>query len=108
MIPSNIAIRQARLGDADAILALAELNDADHGGELTGHLRGEAVIETIQRIPCIVACERQAGIQGSPPVLIESLAGFLLAWEIAPSNPPFIRAMLDAYSGGENSYVYGP
>src|SRR5436190_1966030 len=91
-----LVITRATLAHVDAILQLAEENAPERGGELTGHLRREAVIQTIEQIPGVVATERG------------QLVGFLLAWEKSSVNPPHVQAMLDAYSGSETSYVYGP
>jgi ribosomal-protein-alanine N-acetyltransferase len=93
---TDVVITRATPAHVNAILKLAEENSPERGGGLTGHLRREAVMQTIQAIPSVVAIEQ------------EQLIGFLLAWEKSPSNPPHIQAMLDAYSGSETSYVYGP
>ena len=92
----DIEIGRATLEDLDGILKLAEANHASRGGSLTGTLRREAVRETIDALPIVVA--RRVG----------NVIGFLLAWNKSPSNPPWIQAMLNAYSGASDAYIYGP
>ena len=96
MSMDKIVIGRALLTDVDGILKLAEANHASRGGSLTGTLCREAVSETVAAIPSVVA--RSGG----------NLIGFLLAWEKEPSNFPWIEAMLNAYSGADNAYIYGP
>jgi GNAT superfamily N-acetyltransferase len=92
----KVVIGRAVLADVDGILQLAEANHASRDGSLTGTLRREAVAETIEAMPCVVA--RSGG----------NVLGFLLAWKKEPSNPPWIKAMLNAYSRADNAYIYGP
>jgi ribosomal protein S18 acetylase RimI-like enzyme len=92
----DILIERAEPGDVDGIIKLAEDNYADRGGTLTGRLVREAVAETIQILPGIVA--RRDG----------KIIGFLLTWEKALSKHPCVRAMLEAYPGSPDAYVYGP
>src|SRR5262245_48931438 len=77
-------------------MKLAEENYSERGGELTGHLDREAVSATIQKLPSIVACRD------------EKVVGFLLTWEKGLSGNLCVRAMLKAYSGSPDAYVYGP
>ena len=94
--PEKISLERANLTHVDGILKLAVANSPERGGELTGALPREAVVSTIQMLPGVVAL--RAG----------QVAGFLLSWEKAFSTHPCVAAMLDAYSGSEDAYVYGP
>lgn len=90
------SIERARLADVDGILRLAEDNYPEQGGELSGHLVRASVVETIQALPSVVA--RSDG----------HVIGFLLTWRKSKAASPFIQAMLAAYSGSDDAYVYGP
>jgi GNAT superfamily N-acetyltransferase len=92
----NVSIERATLSHVDGIMKLAEENYPENGGELTGTLNRNAVEATIQKLPSIVAC--QAG----------RVVGFLLTWEKGPSGNPCVNAMLKAYPGSADAYVYGP
>jgi ribosomal protein S18 acetylase RimI-like enzyme len=37
-----------------------------------------------------------------------NVIGFLLTWDKASSGHPCVKAMLDAYPGSSDAYVYGP
>jgi predicted GNAT superfamily acetyltransferase len=92
-----VVVARAQGADVDGIVALARLNEAEAGGTLTGRRTPEAVAAAIARLPNIVA-RRDGGI-----------VGFLLtADKAAPDLPPVVRAMLAAYSGGADAYIYGP
>jgi ribosomal protein S18 acetylase RimI-like enzyme len=92
----RVSIERANLSHVDGIMKLAEENYPEHGGELTGTLDRNAVASTIQKLPSLVAC--RAG----------QVVGFLLTWEKHPSGNPCVRAMLKAYPGPADAYVYGP
>jgi GNAT superfamily N-acetyltransferase len=92
----DVVIERATATDIDAILALAEANDEAQGGELSVHLDPQAMFRTMQEIPSVVA--RKDG----------RVVGFLLAWEKSTFGVGRVQAMLKAYAGGENAYVYGP
>ena len=92
----NIVIERASLSHVDGILKLAEENSPERGGELTGSAPREAVVSTIQALPSVVA--RRS----------EEVIGFLLAWEKTMSGNPCVKAMLEAYPGSHDAYVYGP
>ena len=51
---------------------------------------------TIQMLPGVVA------------VRDGQVIGFLLAWGKAASGHPCVKAMLEAYPGSHDAYVYGP
>jgi ribosomal protein S18 acetylase RimI-like enzyme len=92
----HVSIERANLGRVDGIMKLAEEHYSERGGELTGHLDRETVAATMQKLPSIVACRG------------EQVVGFLLTWEKHSSGNPCVRAMLQAYSGSPDAYVYGP
>src|SRR5437773_3720284 len=77
-------------------MKLAEANYPERGGELTGTLDRNAVTATIQKLPNIVACRESV------------VVGFLLTWEKGRSGNPCVNAMLQAYPGSPDAYVYGP
>ena len=92
----GILIERATLAHVGGILKLAEDNSPQRGGDLTGSLPREAVVMTIQMLPSLVA------------VRDGQVIGFLLAWEKASSGHPCVKAMLEAYQGSHDAYVYGP
>ena len=96
MKPGEVSIERADLRHIDGILKLAEANYAERGGELTGILDRNAVASTIRKLPSIVACS--AG----------QVVGFLLTWRKGPSGNACVNAMLQAYPGSPDAYVYGP
>ena len=91
-----MTIVRANAGNVDGIMELAEANYPERGGELTGTLNRNAVTATIQKMPSIVALRDNV------------VVGFLLAWEKGPSGNACVNAMLEAYSGSADAYVYGP
>lgn len=92
-----VVVARADSADVDGIVALARLNEAEAGGTLTGKRTPEAVAAAIARLPTIVA--RRDG----------QVVGFLLtADKAAPDLPPVVRAMLAAYAGDDDAYIYGP
>jgi GNAT superfamily N-acetyltransferase len=92
-----VAVARAGRADVDGIVALSRLNEAESGGTLTGKRTPASVLAAVERMPCIVA---RRGAR---------LVGFLLAAaKDAPDLPPVVRAMLAAYAGGDDAYIYGP
>ena len=91
-----MTIVRADASHVDGIMQLAEANYPERGGELTGTLNRAAVAATIEKIPSIVAV--RDGV----------VVGFLLTWEKGPSGNPSVNAMLKAYPGSPDAYVYGP
>jgi ribosomal protein S18 acetylase RimI-like enzyme len=94
-MPSTL-INRAVAEDLDKILEVAERNYAENGGELTGRIDREGLRRSIERIPSIVA---RAG---------DVIIGFLLTSEKGASSHPAIQAMLHAYRGSHDAYIYGP
>lgn len=93
---ADIVIARATLADVAGILQLERANQTKSGGTLSSSLEAGEVAATIRQIPNIVA--RQEG----------RVVGFLLAWEKTAPAPPTVQAMLQAYSGEADAYVYGP
>ncbi|MGE5147018.1 MAG: N-acetyltransferase family protein [Candidatus Eiseniibacteriota bacterium] len=92
-----VVVARADRADVDGIVALARLNEAEAGGTLTGRRTPEAVATALARLPNIVA--RRHG----------RIVGFLLtADKSAPDLPPVVRAMIAAYPGDTDAYIYGP
>jgi predicted GNAT superfamily acetyltransferase len=92
----RVSIERANLSHVDGIMKLAKRNYPEHGGELTGTLNWNAVVSTIQKLPSVVACRDG------------QVVGFLLTWEKHSSGHPCVRAMVEAYPGPPDAYVYGP
>jgi hypothetical protein len=93
---TDIRIERANFSHVDGILKLAEENYAHRGGDLTGTLEPDSVRATIQTMPSIVASHENRVI------------GFLLTWEKLQCGNPAVKAMLEAYPGSDDSYIYGP
>jgi len=90
-------IDRATRDDIDGILSLQELNVPEHGGLLSARLPRAWFEAALDDMPIIVA-RRNA-----------QLVGYLVsASRAAVAGVPVIAAMLRAYSGADDSYVYGP
>ena len=93
----SVVVARAENADVDGIVALSRLNEAENGGSLTGRRTQATVAAALARLPSIVA--RRDG----------RIVGFLLtADKTAPDLPPVVRAMLAAYPGAPDAYIYGP
>lgn len=89
----------ARGADIDAITALLQANSPSHGGSLTGEFSREKVAGMADgKSPVIVARREEGG-----PVV-----GVLFSAAKAAVQAPVVLAMLAAYAGSDNAYVYGP
>ena len=83
--------------DVDGILELQAANQPDRGGLLSAELPRSRVTEIMRAMPLIVA--RRNG----------RIVGFLMSSPRGMNDDvPVIRAMLDAYPGTTDAYVYGP
>lgn len=83
--------------DLDGILALQEANQPERGGTLSARLSRTQLQAMLADLPLIVARRGDA------------IVGYLLAASTATvAAVPVIRAMLTAYGGGPDAYVYGP
>jgi len=93
----DLVIAKATDTDLDGILELQAMNQANRGGALASSLPRERILAMMRAMPLIVARE---GAQ---------VVGFLLT---APREMnidfPLVKAMLDAYPGSPDTYIYGP
>lgn len=97
MLDETIRIEAARESDADGIRLLMEANLAANGGSLSADLSREQILALLRELPMMVA--RQG----------DRIAGFLLTSSIESGRRiPILQAMLAAYPGGPDAYVYGP
>jgi hypothetical protein len=92
-----IETRPATIEDAEAISALLMANSPDRGGALQGNWPIGAVTEWIESGALIVVAMRGP-----------KLVGALLTAERAQASAPPVVAMLKAWPGGADAYVYGP
>ncbi|HYM03175.1 MAG TPA: hypothetical protein VET85_09535 [Stellaceae bacterium] len=89
----GIASRQ----DVDAILALQEANQPERGGSLSARLSRGWLEQAISGMPIVVA--RRGN----------TIAGYLIAASPETyAGVPVVEAMLRAYPGRADAYVYGP
>jgi predicted GNAT superfamily acetyltransferase len=90
-------IARAQREDIDGILALQEQNLPEHGGTLSARLPREWFEAALDDLPIIVARRDRR------------VVGYLVsASRAATSDVPVIAAMLRAYPGSDDAYVYGP
>ena len=93
----GIEIDTADERDLDGILALQEANQPERGGTLSARLSRTQLQTMLTDLPLLVARRYDA------------IVGYLLAASTATvGGVPVIRAMLAAYGGKPNAYVYGP
>jgi GNAT superfamily N-acetyltransferase len=93
----EINIARADNADIDGILALSEANQPEHGGALSARLGRAQLLKMLEDLPLLVA-------RRGPRVV----AFLFSASKRTVSHVPIIAAMLRAYPGGEDAYVYGP
>jgi len=94
---SGVTIGRATEADLDDIMELQAANQPERGGMLSASLSRTRVAELVLRRPLIVA--RRSG----------RVVAFLMnSTREMNDNIPIIRAMLDAYPGTADAYVYGP
>ncbi|HTV85059.1 MAG TPA: hypothetical protein VME63_06625 [Dyella sp.] len=91
----EIALACAR--DVDGIAALLQANSADRGGSLTGEFPQDKVARMALNGAPVMVAHRHGRVVG---VLFS-------AHKDAPA-PPSVQAMLAAWPGGPDAYVYGP
>lgn len=93
----EIEIGRATEADLDGIMALQADNQPERGGTLSANFSRARIVEMMREMPLIVA--RRGG----------RMTAFLISsTREINQDIPIIRAMLDAYSGTANAYVYGP
>jgi hypothetical protein len=94
---NSIDIVPATERDLDTMLALQELNQPELGGTLSARLSRAQLEAMLRDLPLIVS---RRG---------DTLVGYLLAAsKTTVATVPVVRAMLAAYGGRPDSYVYGP
>ena len=90
-------IALATTGDIDAVLNLQERNLPHQGGMLSARFPREWFEAAIAAMPVIVA--RRAG----------RVVGYLVSSPLeAHADVPVVQAMLQAYRGALDAYLYGP
>ena len=83
--------------DLEGILALQDRNQPDWGGTLSARFSREWFKAAIATMPIVVA--RHEG----------RVVGYLVSSPLsANAHVPVVQAMLAAYRGARNAYVYGP
>jgi len=93
----GIGIGTASEGDLAGILALQEANQPERGGTLSARLSRVQIEAMLADLLKLVARRGDA------------IVGYLLAAsQTTVAAVPVIRAMLAAYAGGPDAYVYGP
>jgi L-amino acid N-acyltransferase YncA len=97
MAISEYEIINATPGDVDDIVALQDRNLRERGGGLTARFSREWFAAALSDMPVLVA---RRG---------DELVGYLVSSSLAAqSHLPVVQAMLRAYRGDANSYLYGP
>lgn len=84
--------------DIDGIAGLLQENAPSQGGSLTGEFPREKVAHMVSGDLPVVVARRDGRVVG---VLFSASSH-------NPSAPPSVRAMLAAWPGDEDAYVYGP
>ena len=97
MAIAGVNIARQPESDLDGILELQAANQPERGGMLSANLSRSRVAEMIVGRPLIVA--RRSG---------HVIAFLMNSTREMNDDVPIIRAMLDAYPGTADAYVYGP
>ena len=92
-------IGPANATDIDAITALLQASSPSQGGSLTGEFSRDKVAGMANGASPVIVARRVAG----GPVV-----GVLFSAATAAARAPVVLAMLAAYAGGKDAYVYGP
>jgi L-amino acid N-acyltransferase YncA len=90
-------VRKATVGDIFRISALLVDNGVDRGGTLVGDWHEPEIRSRIERGDLVLTA-----FEG------EQLTGVLLTEEREQATAPPVLAMLHAWPGGADAYVYGP
>ena len=97
MTETEVEISRATEADLDGIMDLQAANQPEHGGKLSANLPRSRIVGMMQDMPLIVAR------RGS------CIIGYLMtSTRRINADVPIIRAMLTAYPGAADAYVYGP
>jgi L-amino acid N-acyltransferase YncA len=89
--------RLATLDDAPRISALLMSNTSGRGGMLLGNWSADVIQARIRDKQPVIVAVSEAG-----------LLGVLLTEDKAYASAPPVMAMLEAWPGGPDAYVYGP
>jgi len=90
-------INRATAADLDGILALQTANQPENGGSLSAKLPRSRITAMMADMPLIVTLNSA------------KVVGFLMTSSRAMNaDIPIINAMLTAYPGTDDSYIYGP
>lgn len=83
--------------ELDEILLIQAANQRDKGGSLSGSIPRPRLMEILQEMPIVVA--RTGG----------RVTGYLISGSMEMYDTiPVVGAMIEAYPGSSDSYVYGP
>jgi len=92
-----VEISRATEIDLDGIMELQAANQPEHGGSLSASLPRSRIAQMMRAMPLIVARRRGR------------ISGFLMtSTREMNADVPIIGAMLAAYPGAPDAYVYGP
>jgi predicted GNAT superfamily acetyltransferase len=92
-----VSIGRATEADLDGIMELQAANQPERGGSLSAQFPRSRVAEMVLGRPLIVA-RRDGGV----------VAFLMNSTREMNDDVPIVRAMLEAYPGGADAYVYGP
>lgn len=97
MTHNGPVVTKANEMDLDGILELQALNQVERGGLLASSLPAERILTMMREMPLIVARRDK------------HVTGFLLtATRYMNADFPLVKAMLKAYPGSPDAYIYGP
>ncbi|MGX9782120.1 N-acetyltransferase family protein [Janthinobacterium lividum] len=92
-------VSTAQAADIDSITALLQANSPSQGGSLTGEFSRDKVASMADGASPVIVARRAAD---------GSVVGVLFSAAPAAAQAPVVLAMLAAYAGSGNAYVYGP
>ena len=97
MTHNGPVVTKANEMDLEGILQLQALNQVERGGLLASSLPPERILAMMREMPLIVARRDK------------HVTGFLLtATRYMNNDMPLVKAMLEAYPGSPDAYIYGP
>lgn len=97
MTENLVSIERATEADVDGILDLQAANQVDRGGSLSAALPRDRVVAMLHELPLIVARRGNR------------VVGFLMTASRAMNvDVAIVQAMLTAYQGDPDAYIYGP
>lgn len=93
----DLMVVRATETDLDGILELQAMNQTARGGSLSASLPADRVLAMMREMPLIVT-RRSTRITGFLMTTTREMNADL----------PIVQAMLSAYNGSPNAYIYGP